>query len=254
MKHQALKQLKSDIKKLADPKKAKILQRFSKTQKGEYGEGDVFLGIMVPKQRELVKKYWQDLSLADIDKLLKSKIHEERLIALLVLVKKFDDFNRHPELVSGSKNGFQNKFGMTQKDIFDFYLAHTKYINNWDLVDLSAPKVVGVYLMDKDRTILYQLAKSKNLWERRIAMLATFQFICFKQSKDALAMAKILLYDKHDLIHKAVGWMLREAGKRCSEQILTFFLDEHSTKMPRTMLRYAIERLPEKKRKYYLNK
>ena len=264
MKPLTLKQLKIDIKKLASPKKAKILQRFFKTQKGEYGEGDIFLGLMVPKQRALVKKYWRCLNLADIDKLLKSKIHEERLIALLVLVKKFDDFNRHPELVSGSKNGFQNKFGMTQKDIFDFYLAHTKYINNWDLVDLSAPKIVGSYLYSLSlegegrvrgkNDILIKLAKSKNLWERRIAMLATFQFICFKQSKDALAIAKILLYDKHDLIHKAVGWMLREAGKRCSEKKLTDFLNQYSGKMPRVMLRYAIERLPREKRKYYLNK
>ena len=265
MKHQALKQLKSDIKKLADPKKAKILQRFSKTQKGEYGEGDVFLGIMVPKQRELVKKYWQDLSLADIDKLLKSKIHEERLIALLVLIKKFEIGSKIP-LLSKEGLGEVNKSSIfnLQSKIFRFYLNHTKYINNWDLVDLSAPKIVGSYLYSLSlegegrvrgkNDILIKLAKSKNLWERRIAMLATFAFIKRGDAKDALAIAKILLYDKHDLIHKAVGWMLREAGKRCSEKKLTDFLNQYSGKMPRVMLRYAIERLPREKRKYYLNK
>ena len=140
-----------------------------------------------------------------------------------------------------------------QKKIYNFYISHTKHINNWDLVDLSAPNIVGEYLIDKNRAILFKLAKSKSLWERRIAILATFAFIKNHRSKDALAIAKMLLTDKHDLIHKAVGWMLREIGKRCSEKTLTDFLDDNALTMPRTALRYAIERLPEKKRLHYLH-
>lgn len=234
-----LKQLQKDIKKSANPKKAIILQRFFKTGKGQYGEGDIFLGIVVPKQRELAKKYWVDLSLNDIDKLLKSKIHEERLIALLILVQKF--------------NGNSQPFNL-KSSIFQFYLAHTKYINNWDLVDLSAPNIVGEYLISCNRSVLYKLAKSKNLWEKRISILATMAFIKKGEAKDTIAIAKILMADKHDLIHKAVGWMLRETGKRCGEKSLIEFLDSNAEKMPRTMLRYAIERLPEKTRKYYLQK
>lgn len=233
----SLKLFKKDLHKLADPAKAKILQRFFKTGKGQYGEGDRFLGIIMPQQRSLVKKYWEQLSLQEIEALLKSQFHEERLCALLCLVEKFD-------CTVDEK---------VQKKIYNFYLEHAKHINNWDLVDLSAPKIVGEYLQNKNRQILYKLAKSKNLWERRIGILSTFAFIKKGEDKDALAIAKILLNDKHDLIHKATGWMLREAGKRCKEKTLTGFLDKHVKQMPRTMLRYAIERLPEKKRKYYLN-
>lgn len=263
-------ELQSEIKTLANPKKAKLLQGFFKTKKGEYGEGDVFLGLTVPVQRKLVKKYAGSLDLKDLDKLLKSKIHEHRLIALLVLVTKFQSISRrHFELacpvvrrfighttgVSGSKNRFRppKAEGMNQKDIFDFYLSRTQYINNWDLVDLSAPKIVGAYLRDKNKNILYKLAKSKNLWERRIAILATFDDIYFRKPEDALKISKILLNDHHDLIHKAVGWMLREVGKRCNEKYLLKFLDDHYKSMPRTMLRYAIERLPEPKRQHYLS-
>jgi 3-methyladenine DNA glycosylase AlkD len=139
------------------------------------------------------------------------------------------------------------------KKLFNFYIKHTKYINNWDLVDLSAPNIVGRFLLDKDRKILYKLAKSKDLWERRIAILATFTFLKNGETKDAVAIAKSLLTDEHDLIHKATGWMLREMGKRCGEKYLTAFLDANIKKMPRTALRYSIERLPEKQRKYYLN-
>jgi len=227
--------LKKEIWILKNPTKAEILMRFFKTGKGEYGAGDKFLGIVVPKLRELVKKYWREIKLSEIEKLLHSQIHEERLIALLLLVKKFEA-------------------GEFQEKIFKMYLKNTKFINNWDLVDLSAPNIVGEYLRDKDRKILYQLAKSKKLWERRIAILATFQFIKNKETKDALAIAEILLKDKHDLIHKAVGWMLREVGKRCSEEILEKFLQKHFKTMPRTMLRYAIEKFSEKKRKSYLLK
>ncbi|MFA5990709.1 MAG: DNA alkylation repair protein [Candidatus Doudnabacteria bacterium] len=229
-----LPKLKRDMKKLANPAKAKVLAGFFKTGPGQYGEGDIFLGITVPLQRQLVKQYWQDLTMGDVDSLIKSKFHEERLIALLILVKQFQSLN-------------------IKSSIFKFYLSHTKYINNWDLVDLSAPNIVGEYLIDKNRTILFKLAKSKNLWERRIAILATFAFIKKRDPKDSLAIAKMLLADKQDLIHKAVGWMLREIGKRCGEKILTDFLDKNVLRIPRTALRYAIERLPEKKRLHYLH-
>ena len=226
--------LKKDLKIRANPAKAKLLRRFFKTGKGEYGEGDIFLGIMAPIQRELVKRY-SNLLLKDIQKLLNSKIHEERLIGLLILVSQF------------KRGDIQNR-----RIIFKFYLKNAKNINNWDLVDLSAPNIVGQFLLDKNRKILYQLAKSYYLWEKRIAVLSTFAFIREKQYKDALEIAEILLKDDHDLIHKAVGWMLREIGKR---DLITEekFLKKHYKQMPRTMLRYAIEKFPEKKRKWYLN-
>jgi len=232
-----LENLRKEIEKLKNPTKAKILAGFFKTGKGEYGEGDRFLGIVVPFQRMLVKKYWRDLEIAEILKLLKSAFHEERLIALLLLVKKFE---------AGSEK--------EKEIIFKAYLKNTKFINNWDLVDLTVPNIVGAYLKDKDRKILYKLAKSKDLWERRIAILATFQFIKNKDSKDALKISEILLSDDHDLIHKAVGWMLREVGKKCDEKILEKFLQKHVKIMPRTMLRYSIEKFSEKKRQFYLKK
>ena len=225
--------IKKDLQKLANPKQAEILQRFFKTGKGEYGEGDIFLGIKVPEQREVAKKY--DLTLEEIQDLLSDKVHEYRLTALFILVNKY------------KKSDKKNK-----KEIFDFYLKNTKSINNWDLVDLSAPNIVGDYLLDKDKSILYKLAKSDNLWEKRIAVLATFAFIKDNQFEDAFKISEILLKDNHDLIHKAVGWMLREIGKRNLEAEERF-LNNHYKKMPRTMLRYAIERFPESKRKYYLN-
>ena len=226
--------IKKDLQKLANPKQAEILQRFFKTGKGEYGEGDIFLGIKVPEQREVAKKY--DLTLEEIQDLLSDKVHEYRLTALFILVNKY------------KKSDKKNK-----KEIFDFYLKNTKSINNWDLVDLSAPNIVGDYLLDKDKSILYKLAKSDNLWEKRIAVLATFAFIKDNQFEDAFKISEILLKDNHDLIHKAVGWMLREIGKRNLEAEERF-LNNHYKKMPRTMLRYAIERFPESKRKYYLKK
>lgn len=228
-----LEQLRRELKKKADPKRAKLLQGFFKTGPGEYGEGDVFLGITVPESRKTAKKF-KDLPLADVKKLLKSKYHEERLVALLILVHVFQSEEKKREA------------------IYAFYLKNTKYINNWDLVDLSAHKIVGPWLEDKPRAILTELAKSKNLWERRIAILSTFHFINKGDCKDALRIAKMLLHDKHDLIHKAVGWMLREVGKRCSMKEEEDFLRKHYREMPRTMLRYAIERFPEKKRQGYL--
>jgi len=232
-----LENLRKEIGKLKNLAKAKVLARFFKTGKGEYGEGDQFLGIVVPEQRNLVKKYWKEIEISEVLKLLPSQFHEERLITLLLLVKKFE--------VGDEKE---------RKIIFDAYLKNTAYINNWDLVDLTAPNIVGAYLQDKKREILYQLARSKNLWERRIAVLATFQFIKNKDPKDTLKISEMLLRDNHDLIHKSVGWMLREVGKRCGEVEEEKFLQKYYQRMPRTMLRYAIEKFPEKKRKAYLLK
>ncbi|MFA4818967.1 MAG: DNA alkylation repair protein [Patescibacteria group bacterium] len=229
-----LQELRSDLRKLASPQKAKILQRFFKTGPGEYGEGDMFLGIIVPNSRRLARQY-VNLSWGEIDKLLHSKIHEERLTALLILVDRFGKAHK-----------------TEQGRIFRFYLANTKYINNWDLVDLTAPKIVGTYLVDKSQAILYKLVKSKNIWERRIAVLATFYFIRQGQYADTLKLAQLLLKDKHDLMHKAVGWMLREVGKRSLKTEIVF-LDKFASRMPRTMLRYAIEKLSPQQRSHYLS-
>jgi 3-methyladenine DNA glycosylase AlkD len=230
----SIQNLRKEMKELANPEKAKILQGFFKTGKGQYGEGDVFLGIVVPEQRKLVKKYWESIGTQDLQILLNSLIHEERLVALLILVKQYE-----------SK-------GIARQLFFDFYLENTKNINNWDLVDLSAPNIVGKHLLDKKRDVLYDLVKSSNLWEKRIAIISTFSFIRNKQFEDTLKISKILLGDKHDLIHKAVGWMLREVGKR-DLKTEEDFLKKYYKKMPRTMLRYAIEKFPEEKRKKYLS-
>lgn len=226
-----LRMMERDFANVADPKKAKILSRFFKTGKGQYGEGDVFLGLTVPEQRTLSKKY-VNLPLSDLGKLLNSKIHEKRLTALLIMVAQFEN---------------------NKKEIFNFYLKNIARINNWDLVDLSAPNIVGAYLFDKKRDQLYNLAKSKNLWARRISILSTFYFLREHDFSDTIKISEILLTDNHDLIHKAVGWMLREMGKR-DEKALVSFLAKHTTKMPRTMLRYAIEKFPPSVRKKYLNK
>ena len=238
-----------DILSLRDDKKAKFLAGFFKTGKGQYGEGDVFLGITVPESRKIAVKY-KDLSFSNISKLLKNKYHEVRLIALLILVHKYK-FSPIPGIGENS----------TRTVLVEFYLKNTKYINNWDLVDLSASYILGDYLYQNykigkssPRPGLGELVKSKNIWERRIAVIATFAFIYKGESKWTIEMVKILLKDHHDLIQKACGWMLREVGKRVSEIDLTSFLDIYGSQMPRTMLRYAIERLPEKKRLYYLKK
>ncbi len=246
-----LSNLQKDLHKIANPEKAKLLARFFKTGKGQYGEGDLFLGITVPESRKIAIKYG-DLPLSDISKLIKNKYHEARLIALLILVHKYKLLSARQGLAEKSSP----RSDLGEKEIVDFYLAHTKYINNWDLVDLSAGYIVGDYLFSTRKVlaekILINLAKSKNIWERRIAIISTFAFIYKRESDWTFRIVKMLLNDKHDLIHKACGWMLREAGKRASERELTDFLDIHSLQMPRTMLRYAIERLPEKKRLYYL--
>jgi 3-methyladenine DNA glycosylase AlkD len=228
-----LSEIKKEIKKQANPKQAVILQRFFKTGKGEYGEGDIFYGIKVPVQRSIAKQF-KDLPFDDIKELLSSKVHEERLIAAFILVDQY-------------KRGDDKK----KKVIYDFYLKHRKGINNWDLVDLSAPKIVGAYLIDKEKDLLYKFAKSKDLWEKRISIISTQAFIREHYFEDTLKIAEILLNDKHDLIHKAVGWMLREVGNR-DQKTEEEFLRKHYKTMPRTMLRYAIEKFPEKKRKSYL--
>ena len=215
-----LSKLKKDLQSLANPEKAKVLQKFFKTGKGEYGEGDVFLGIVVPEQRRIAKKYL-GLSFEELQELLNSKIHEERLIALIILT----------ELYKKSK-----KDGLKKRQIFEFYLNNTKNINNWDLVDLSAPKIIGEFLQKEDTGILRQLANSENLWERRIAIISTAPFIRKRSFGETLVISDILINDGQDLIHKAVGWMLREVGKR-NLSVEESFLKEHYTSMLRAMLR-----------------
>jgi 3-methyladenine DNA glycosylase AlkD len=218
---------------LADPLIAAHSQKFFKTGEGEYGEGDRFLGIRVPVIRQQVRKH-PDIVLAEIQRLLRSAFHEERLFALLSLANRFAEAD--------------NK---TQAQIYRLYIGNVEYVNNWDLVDSSAPHIVGAYLEDKDRGILCTLAASEILWERRIAVMASFHFIRLHQFDDFLGLAAGLLRDKEDLIHKAVGWMLREVGKRdlAAEQQ---FLNRHYREMPRTMLRYAIEKFPQAQRRQYL--
>jgi 3-methyladenine DNA glycosylase AlkD len=232
----SLVEIKNDIKNAGDPKKAVFLQRFFKTGKGEYAEGDIFLGLTVPQSRAIAKKN-KDLPLSHVEQLLKSEYHEERLIALFLLVHAFKKGNNEQK-----------------KEIYDFYLRDIKYINNWDLVDSSAPYVVGEYLYSSsDLSPIIKLAKSKNLWERRIAIMATFAHIMHGTGEEALLIAEMLLHDSEDLIHKAVGWMLREVGKRVSMEMEEAFLKKYYKTMPRTMLRYAIERFPESRRKQYLS-
>ncbi|MFH1311129.1 MAG: DNA alkylation repair protein [Nanoarchaeota archaeon] len=231
-----LNELINEIKAQRNDEQAKNLQRFFKTEKGQYGEGDIFLGIKVPVQRQIVKKYWKNIALKDIQELLNSKIHEERLIGLLILV----------EIYKKSK-----KDKLKQRQIFEFYLKNTSRINNWDLVDLSAPNIIGDFALKEGTSIIRFLAKSENLWEKRIAMIATSTFIKKGNFGETLFIADSLMNDKHDLIHKAVGWMLREIGKR-NMSVLELFLLPRYKYMPRTMLRYAIEKFPENKRKSYL--
>lgn len=229
-----LNKILRDLKSYSNSQKAKDLQRFFKTGIGEYGEGDKFIGVVVPDIRKVVGLHWKDTSIRDCTNLLHSPYHEVRLCSLLILVKKFQEDKA------------------SQCEIYKAYLSNTEYINNWDLVDLSAGHIIGQYLQNKDKKVLYRIARSKNLWERRISIIATFYFIYQKDHTETLKIAKILLQDKEDLIHKAVGWMLREVGKRCSQKLLEDFLKDNYKVMPRTMLRYSIERLPENRRIMYL--
>ncbi len=224
-----LDELIRDLEKLYSKERSKHSMRFFKTGKGEYGEGDIFLGLTVPEQRDFAKRY-KGLSISQIQRLLDSDIHEHRLIGGLILIHKF---NKNPE------------------EIFNFYMKNAKRFNNWDLVDLTAPKISGEFLKDKNKKILYELAKSKNLWEKRIAIVSTYSFIRGGNFADTLKISEILLGDPHDLINKAVGWMLREIGKR-DDKILKDFLKVNYKQIQRTTLRYAIERFPESERKKFL--
>ncbi len=236
--------LRSELRSHADSVRAKHSQRFFKTGPGEYGHGDVFLGVTVPVQRQIAKSYYH-LSLHDIEQLLQSNVHEQRLTAIIILVAQF-------------KKGDAT----TRKSIYDFYLKNTKYINNWDIVDSSAPYIVSVYLWDnyaqtsspsvETIKILSKLARSKSVWDRRIAIMSTAYFIQQGDINETFAIAEILLHDEHDLIQKAVGWMLREVGNSVGIENEEGFLKKHYKTMPRTMLRYAIEKFPEAKRQAYL--
>lgn len=230
-----LAKLTKELTGFKDPERAKAMLWFFKTGKGQYGEGDVFLGMSVPKQRVIAKKY-VNLTLPDLQKLLENKIHEFRLVALFILVLQYKKVTERGK-----------------KEIVDFYLKNTKRVNNWDLVDSSAGYILGDYLLDRDKTILYKLARSENIWERRIAIIATQGFIRKNKFDDTLKIAEVLLNDKHDLIHKAVGWMLREVGNR-DPKTLYRFLDKHYQKMPRTMLRYAIEKFEKEKKEFYMKR
>jgi len=226
--------LKNELMQYADASHAVILQHFFKTGSGNYGEGDIFLGIRVPQIRKIAKKYYNDISLDHCLILLCSSIHEERFAALVLMVNIFDKGN-----------------ACVRNQVFDHYCTHFQWINNWDLVDTSAPKIIGVYLEDKPKDQLYSWAMSAHLWTRRISIIATHAFIrkyCFE---DTLAISELLLNDTHDLIHKAVGWMLREVGKR-DQIVLENFLKTRYLSMPRIMLRYSIERFSKKNRFHYL--
>ena len=232
----SMNKLLKEITARADASQVEGLSRFFKTGPGQYGEGDKFLGIKVPVTREVVKACWRETTMQDLEECIASEYHEVRLAALLALVELF----RH------------NK--TQQQACVDFYLAHTDRINNWDLVDLSCYPLLGVWLLDKDRPLLYDLARNgKTLWEQRIGIVSTMTFIRHGQLQDTFDIADILLHHPHDLIHKAVGWLLREAGKR-DKEALVHYLEPRYREMPRTMLRYAIEKFPEAERQQYLKK
>lgn len=226
-------QVQRHLKTLASAAAAKQQAGYFKTGPGQYGEGDIFIGIRVPVLRKTAKQF-QSLPLPQITKLLRSKIHEERLLALMILVLRFEKGD-----------------GAARKQIYDLYLANTEFVNNWDLVDSSAPGIVGGYLVDRSRAPLKKLAKSKSLWERRIAIITTQHFNRLGQIGEAIAISRLLLKDEHDLIHKAAGWMLREVGVKDRDALVQFLL-EHSKTMPRTMLRYAIEHFSAEERKRWL--
>ena len=228
--------IEQQLQEYSNPEKKEFYPRFFKTGKGEYGEGDLFLGVVVPDIRKVAKNNLS-LSLPDIEKVLHSNYHECRACALFILVEKFK----------------KTKDTVEKKEIFDFYLSQTRYINNWDLVDLSAKDIVGNYLLDKNREILYKLADSSLLWDQRISVISTFSFIKEKDFHDILALSEKFLTHKHDLIHKATGWMLREVGKK-DKSTLCQFLDKFHKKMPRTMLRYSIEKLTPEERSFYMKK
>ena len=226
-------EIKTRLRDLGSPEDALFLQRFFKTAPGQYGHGDIFIGVRVPDTRRLLKEF-KGLTADDVMPLLRSPVHEERLFALLALVRSFAAGNE-----------------AVREQVYRLYLGNTAWINNWDLVDISAPHIVGAFLEGKNSEPLYQLVRSESLWERRIAILATFHFIRRGHFDDTLALARLLLHDREDLMHKAVGWMLREVGKR-DQAVAEEFLKEQCRVMPRTMLRYAIEKFTPELRQQYL--
>ena len=230
------------LKVVASDEKRAVQLRFFKTGVGEYGYGDEFLGVMVPQVRAIVKEVWQDITLNEIETLLHSPYHEARLTALLLLIKIYEKCNRRP---SACKADCQNK-------IFEIYTSNANYINNWDLVDLSAPNIVGQHLFEKDCSLLYEFAQSNHLWKQRIAVVATLYFIRMGEFSHTYAIAKLFMDTKQDLMQKSVGWMLREAGKRDASQLRSF-LNEYRHVMPRTMLRYAIEKFSFEERKEFMS-
>lgn len=229
--------IKNELRKYSKEEKSQVLSRFFKTGKGEYGEGDVFIGVIVPDQRKVAKAFFKTTSLLEVEVLLRSKIHEERLTSLFILILKYEN----------------EKEIKLKKEIVDLYLKNLDFVNSWDLVDLSAEKLLGDYIFNysKEYTLLTELAKREHLWSQRVAIVSTFYFIRKGEYKYTFEVAKILLNHKHDLIHKAVGWMLREVGKRSFEDELVF-LKQHYKAMPRTMLRYAVEKFDNKLRKDFL--
>jgi 3-methyladenine DNA glycosylase AlkD len=259
-----------DLKRVSSKEKAVGSQRFFKTGKGEYGQGDIFVGITTPNIRKISKRYLEDLNLEDLDFFLHSKIHEYRLFAVITLTYMYEKTEKIKDTP---------KKEQIQENVFNYYLKNKHWVNNWDLVDLSAPKIVGAFLLNKERNVskekrkgkerrkekkerkvLYDLIKSNNLWDKRIAIVSTYTFIKQGDFNDISKISKLVINDndhddennKHDLIQKALGWMLREVGKK-DETVLKTFLDEYATKMPRTTLRYSIERFDKKERKRYLN-
>lgn len=229
------KKIVDEIKSFSTPEGAKRRASFFKTGRGEYAEGDLFLGVDSPSLRKIAKKYFKVVSYADLQKMLESPYHEIRVGAVFILVLMF-------------QHGSEEE----RKKIFDFYMENIRYINNWDLVDVSAPYIVGPVAFENE-SVLFSLAKSCRLWEERVSVVATLYFIKQNRFDVTLSLGEYFLTHRHDLMHKAVGWMLREVGKR-DEKVLCDFLDKHINQMPRTMLRYAIERFPEDKRRRYLLK
>ena len=222
-----------------DEAQARHLSRFFKTGPGQYGEGDLFLGIKVPTTREIVKQQWKSTSFDELEECVASPYHEIRLAALLILIQIFSHAKGDPDM---------------RKRCVDFYLSHTAHINNWDLVDLTCYEIIGTWLLDKDRTLLYELAeKGKTIWEQRIGIVSTMKFIRNGETDDTFRIADILLHHPHDLIQKATGWLLREAGKKDAGKLKEYLSTRYQT-MPRTTLRYAIEKFPEEERKAYLKK
>lgn len=230
-----IKEIQKQLESYSTPEKKEFLPYFFKTGKGQYGEGDKFLGVVVPDTRKIAKQY-KHIDFKDVSELFKSEYHECRLCALLILIEKFKK--------SDEKD---------RKAIFDFYLSNTRYINNWDLVDLSCKDIVGEFLIDKERSVLYKLAESELLWDQRIAIISTFAFIRRGDLDDIFSLSEKLVHHKHDLMHKAIGWMLREAGKKSKEKLCEL-LDKYHKTMPRTMLRYAIEKFTIEERKHYMQK